>query len=92
MIDASAVLVVCHKEPGAAEALQLKRHGLITSVNLSEVLQRGLEYDRLRVVQSIIPTADLRVVHLDEELAIRTAELAQSTRKKGISFAVILQT
>lgn len=54
VLDASAVLALLHEEPGAGEVEQLLDGALMSSINLSEVIQKaeqrgivteGLEYD-----------------------------------------------
>ncbi|MEZ6098134.1 MAG: hypothetical protein R3E01_04110 [Pirellulaceae bacterium] len=47
VVDASTVLAVCHKEAGADKARDRIRHGLISTVNLSEVLQKSMERQKL---------------------------------------------
>lgn len=87
VVDASVVLAVCNQEAGSDEARNGMRYGLISTVNLSEVFQKSMERGKLPIAQAIIRTAGLQVVEFDEALALRTAEIAARTRKKGISFA-----
>ncbi|MCA9211558.1 MAG: PIN domain-containing protein [Planctomycetales bacterium] len=87
VIDASTVLAVCRQEPGANEARYKMRHGLITTVNLSEVFQKSMEHGKLPLAQAIIQTAGLNVVEFNEELALRAAELAAQTKKHAMSLA-----
>ncbi|MEZ6098434.1 MAG: type II toxin-antitoxin system VapC family toxin [Pirellulaceae bacterium] len=87
VVDASAVLAVCHKEAGADKARDRMRHGLISTVNLSEVLQKSMERQKLDIAKAIIHTANLQIVDFNAIHALHAAELATMTRKMGISFA-----
>ena len=87
VVDASAVLAVCNQELGSNEARSKMRHGLISTVNLSEVFQKSIERGKLPLALAIVRTAGIQVIEFNEDLALKTAELAVVTRKKGISFA-----
>ncbi|MFC1758592.1 type II toxin-antitoxin system VapC family toxin [Planctomycetota bacterium] len=87
VIDASTVLAVCQQEPGADQASQQMRHGLISTVNLSEVYQKSMTFGKLPIAEAIIHTAGLKVVEFNELQARHAAELASQTKSMGISFA-----
>lgn len=63
------------------------RRGLISTVNLSEVYEKAIEYGRLPIAEAIVQTAALEVVEFDELHALEAAKFAEQARKKGISFA-----
>lgn len=87
VIDASAVLAVCQQEAGADTARDKMRRGLISTVNISEVYHKSIERGKLSIAEAIIQTAGLSVIEFTDEHARYAAELAQTTRKMGISFA-----
>ncbi|MCA9194137.1 MAG: type II toxin-antitoxin system VapC family toxin [Planctomycetales bacterium] len=87
VVDASVVLAVCHQEQGSDIARESMRRGLISTVNLSEVYEKAIEYGRLPIAEAIVQTAALEVVEFDELHALEAAKFAEQARKKGISFA-----
>jgi ribonuclease VapC len=86
VLDASAVLALLNEEPGADEIEALLDDSAISTVNLSEVLQKaaqhgadieGLEYD--------LEALGVRHVDFDVHLARETAELWSETSPAGLS-------
>jgi ribonuclease VapC len=86
VLDASAVLALLNEEPGADEAEGLLEDSAMSTVNLSEVLQKaaqhgadieGLEYD--------LEALGVRLVDFGARLAREAAELWTDTSPAGLS-------
>ena len=86
VLDASALLVVLHDEPGAAEAVPLLEGATISAVNWAEVLQkaaaRGVDTADLR---EDVEALGLGIAAFDAEAAAATAALWPLTRDAGLS-------
>jgi len=87
VVDASTLLAVCQQEVGADVVRDKMRHGIISTVNLSEAYEKSLEYGKLAIAEAIVHAADLRIVAFNEAHARRAAELALLTKNMGVSFA-----
>jgi len=86
VFDASALLAVLFREPGAERCVQAIDEGLIGAVNLSEVLGRLTESGASPEQSGMaLRRFDLEVVAFDADLAQATAELRPLTRSKGLS-------
>ena len=86
VLDASAVLAFLNKERGFERVEELIPHGVISAVNVTEVLTRLIDLGQ--------PYADatenfdcltLRVIDLDLDHARKAAELRVLTRRFGLS-------
>jgi len=87
VLDASALLALLHREPGADQvAAALGQGAVIGAVNLAEVVSRltdgGMPETRVR---SRLDALDLSIATYDEELALRTGFLRPQTRAHGLS-------
>lgn len=87
VVDASVVLAVCHQEEGSDQAREAIRHGVISTVNLSEVYEKAIKFGRLPIADAIVQTAALDIIEFNELHALEAAKFAEQARKKGISFA-----
>ncbi len=88
VLDASAVLALLGDEPGASEVAARSPGGLISTVNLAEVLQKAAQNGvRPRAVQELMEQAELGVVPFDDSMALAAAELWRITKHKGLSLA-----
>jgi PIN domain nuclease of toxin-antitoxin system len=87
VVDASALLVVCFQEPGAAEARSMMRGGLMSSVNLVEFYKKSLVHNKLQVAKAIVQTLRLEIVPFKESLTLDTAELCSQTAGRKMSLA-----
>jgi ribonuclease VapC len=88
VLDASAVLAVAHREPGAKRVLARSRGAVMSSVNAAEVysklLQHGLNASEvasglLQLVTQVIP--------FDDTLALQAGTLHARSRDRGLSLA-----
>ena len=86
VLDASAVLALLNEEPGADQVEVLLQDSAMSTVNLSEVLQKaaqhgadieGLEYD--------LEALGVRLIDFDVRLARETAGLWTETSPAGLS-------
>ncbi|MFO0942077.1 MAG: PIN domain-containing protein [Pirellulales bacterium] len=87
VIDASTVLAVCRQETGMQEARLLMRSGLISAVNLHEVLMKSQSDNKREHAESIVRLAGLRVVGFDETQARLATDIAEKTRGMNLSLA-----
>ena len=88
VLDASAVLALLHDEPGASEVAPWIAEGVMSAVNLAEVvgklLEAGMpEQPAIRAIEGLA----LDVAAFDAAMAIRAGALRPSTRSLGLSLA-----
>jgi len=85
VLDASALLALLQDEPGGDRVLESLPGGLISSVNLSEVVAKlaelGMPESDIRLALSL----GLEVVPFDEALAFSAGALRPATRAAGLS-------
>ena len=88
VLDASAVLAILQQEAGADEVVQRLNGSIMSTVNLTEVLQqaqkRGLDP---RDVHAELGNLGVGFVAFDLEQTLDAAELWESTRRQGLSLA-----
>ena len=86
IIDASALLALLNSEPGAGVVAEVIPEGVISAVNLFEVVAKlseaGVPED---TVHQVIQPLGLDVVPFDEEQAYRAGLLRMVTIDSGIS-------
>jgi ribonuclease VapC len=88
VLDASALLAVVFREPGAEVALPLMPGAYISAVNLSEVIARCVERGKpIDEAITLLGELPIIVVSFGAEAAYRTAGLKVPTRHLGLSFA-----
>lgn len=86
VLDASAVLTLLHDEPGASEVTPWIAEGVISAVNLAEVVGKLLEAGMPeRPAIDAIEGLALDVVAFDAAMAVRAGALRPSTRSLGLS-------
>lgn len=86
VLDSSAIIAVLNREEGSERALQFFANGIVSSVNVAEVLSKSVE--RGLDIKSAVLTFNLlqlNVVDLDLEQAIKAAELRPLTKHLGLS-------
>ena len=86
VFDASALLAVLQGEPGGDIVQKLIKISVMSSVNWSEVIQKGL--DRQADVQGLrqeLEALGFRIVPFSAEQAETTARLRSLTRHAGLS-------
>lgn len=88
VLDASALLAVIHREPGADLVRAALPGAFMSAVNYSEVLkkciERGVPTDPLA---GLLDGASVEIVPFDEALAAASAALYPQTKQHGLSFA-----
>jgi len=88
VLDASAVLAVINREPGAELVVSALEFASISAVNYAEVasklIEKGFSFDAARMS---IEQIGINVVVYDDEQAMRTGELRRATKQRGLSLA-----
>jgi ribonuclease VapC len=88
VLDASAVIAVLNKEPGADVVLGAIAGALISAVNYSEVLKKAIERCQTTgPIAALLHSYSVEIVPFDETLAAASAELFPQTKAYGMSFA-----
>ena len=86
VLDASALLALLNAEPGAERVAACIPGGVVSAVNLAEVVgklaEAGMAVDDIRLALSGL---GLRIADLDEGLAYVVGLLRPSTRARGLS-------
>ena len=86
VLDASAVLALLHREPGAERVAEALPRAAVSSVNWSEVLQktiaRGISVEGMR---DDLEALGLRIVAFDGDDAEVAASLWSKTKHLGLS-------
>ncbi|MEO7223686.1 MAG: type II toxin-antitoxin system VapC family toxin [Devosia sp.] len=86
VLDASALLALLYRAPGAGRVSEAMRDASICSVNLAEVGARLIDLGGTREnAQRTLDVLRLAVADFDEELAWITADLRMTTRSVGLS-------
>lgn len=86
ILDASTVLALLNKEPGADLVQQHLPNAKISSVNLAEVITRlNLVGMPTTEIQETLRLLSLDVIPFDEEQALQTGILASQTKLSGLS-------
>jgi PIN domain nuclease of toxin-antitoxin system len=86
VLDASAVLAHILNEPGSQRVGELAAEGLMSAVNMSEVVAKLLEQSlTLAQADEIVYRYGFEIVAFDEELARQAGALRVPTRKLGLS-------
>lgn len=86
VLDASAVLALLHKEPGADSVAEKLPNAVISTVNLAEVVTKlvdaGMPLDEAR---NAVDTLGLRYLSFEASTAFQVAGLRRHTRSLGLS-------
>jgi len=86
VLDASAILTLLHDEPGASEVTPWIAEGVVSAVNLAEVVGKLLEAGMPEgPTISAIEGLALDVVAFDAAMAVRAGALRPTTRSLGLS-------
>ncbi len=86
VLDASALLVLLNDEPGAAVVAEALEEGVVSAVNLSEVVGKLLEAGMPRgEAEDVLGGLGLDVRPFDERAAWEAGALRIGTRKAGLS-------
>lgn len=88
VFDASAVLAIAFKEPGAEHALAKMSSAAISTVNLSEAGAKLIDkgFDTIEAFRWLA-ALQLQVAVFDEDQAVAAASLRVATKAKRLSFA-----
>ncbi|MGV1004334.1 MAG: type II toxin-antitoxin system VapC family toxin [Candidatus Nanopelagicales bacterium] len=86
VLDASAILALIHDEPGADLVAERLASGLLSTVNLAEVVTKLAFYDSVRsdLVADLL-AAGVQIREFDAAQALRAGELIRVTRRAGLS-------
>ncbi len=88
VLDASALIALLRREPGADVVKKRLADALISAVNYSEVLKKPLRSAACQVSSVLRPkTFHLKIVPFDEVQAAASAALYLKTKPHGMSFA-----
>jgi PIN domain nuclease of toxin-antitoxin system len=86
VLDASAVLTLLHDEPGASDVTPWIAEGVISAVNLAEVIGKLLDAGMpKRPAIDAIEGLALDVVAFDGDMAVHAGALRPSTRSRDLS-------
>jgi ribonuclease VapC len=86
VLDASAILAVLNREPGADAAIAEIDNAIVSTVNYAEVASKLIEKGRDRhAVKEAIHGLGVQIADFDQDLADRTGELRPLTRHRGLS-------
>jgi PIN domain nuclease of toxin-antitoxin system len=88
VLDASALIALVNKEPGADKVRPMMPHAVISAVNFCETVQRlrrggGMP---LEAVTAALTPLISRPIPFDESLAYIAASIHERTRANGLSF------
>jgi len=88
VFDASALLAVMLGEPGSEIVLAEIRRGLVSTVNVVEVIQRMADHgiDSKETLKQL-SRLEIEIVPFDLDQAAVVASLRPATRHKGVSLA-----
>ena len=86
VIDASALLALLNDEPGADVVAEALPQGVISTVNLSEVVAKLCDAGMPeKAIHQALQPLGIEIVPFDEEQAYQTGLLRTSTQDLGIS-------
>jgi PIN domain nuclease of toxin-antitoxin system len=86
VVDASAVLAVLRDEPIAATDRPLLANGLISAVNVAEVVAKLSDFGApVETIHAALRDMSLAVEPFDEEAALLSGQLRVETRQAGLS-------
>jgi ribonuclease VapC len=87
-LDASAVMAVIRREPGAAFVEERMHGALMSTVNASEAVMRSVEKGFSEdLIILLLSSYEVGLVSFDTVLATDAARLRPATRHLGLSFA-----
>ena len=86
VLDSSAILAVLNAESGTERAISFFANGIVSSVNVAEVLTKIVERGQdIKTARETFDLLQLEVVDLDYEQAAKAAELRPLTKHLGLS-------
>ncbi|MBN2240395.1 MAG: type II toxin-antitoxin system VapC family toxin [Dehalococcoidales bacterium] len=86
VLDASAVLALLNAEPGSDTVVEALPEGIISAVNLSEVVGKLCDAGvPENIIHRILQPLGLEVIPFDEEQSYQAGMLRESTQNIGIS-------
>jgi len=86
VLDSSAILAVLNAESGAERAISFFANGIVSSVNVVEVLTKIVERGQnIKTARETFDLLQLEVVDLDYRQAAKAAELRPLTQHLGLS-------
>ena len=86
VLDASALLALLRKEPGADTVSSVLRRSVVSSVNWSEVFQKALVWDiEVRNIREGLEALGLHILPFTAQMAEGAARLWANTKQAGLS-------
>jgi ribonuclease VapC len=87
VVDASALLALLRREPGAGQVEAQAAEAVVSAVNLSEVWSRLLDYvpSDVERCRAVLDRLRLRIIPFDETAALAAARLRPITKAYGLS-------
>jgi ribonuclease VapC len=86
VLDASALLALLQNEPGAEVVADLLPHGVMSAINLSEVVAKLTDHGMpLEAAREAIDGLPIDVHSFDRDAAFAVGELRRATRRAGLS-------
>ncbi len=86
VLDASALLALLRKEPGADTVSSVLRRSVVSSVNWSEVFQKALVWDiEVRNIREGLEALGLHILPFTAQMAEEAARLWANTKQAGLS-------
>jgi PIN domain nuclease of toxin-antitoxin system len=86
VLDASAVLALLHKEPGADTVAEKLPNAVISTVNLAEVVTKLVDAGMpLEEARNAVDTLGLRYLSFEATTAFQVGGLRKQTRALGLS-------
>ncbi len=87
VLDASALLALLNKEPGAVVVEEILSHSIMSAVNVAEVMAELYVKLNLPIehAQGIVITLVNKIVPFDLKLAAEAAKLRKETKSLGLS-------
>jgi ribonuclease VapC len=86
VLDASALLALLQNEPGAEVVADLLTHGVMSAINLSEVVAKLTDHGMpLEAAREAIDGLPIDVHSFDRDAAFAVGELRRATRRAGLS-------
>lgn len=87
VLDASALLALARREPGADQVEAVLGDAVMSAVNYAEVLKKTMERGGdAGEIEAFVRTADLEIVPFDSHQALLTAQLFVTLKEHGMSF------
>ena len=85
VLDASVLLAMAKREPGAEQAAALIPKALVSAVNHAEIISKLIEWDHSGELANVHKTPPYVIADFNADLAYRVGLLRADTRAQGLS-------